>query len=185
LRLRMKVGATTKTAGAVAGAAGFGLDDMLSFDWQAALGEHALSKRELEALARAKAPLVRHRGQWIVVDPRELARVRERLAGGEGQLRAADAVAAALSGETTKDGVHVAVAARGSFAGVVERLRNPARTDRRTPESLHGELRPYQSRGFAWLSAMAELGLGACLADDMGLGKTIQLLAFLLEQRER
>ncbi|MEX2122804.1 MAG: DEAD/DEAH box helicase [Woeseia sp.] len=185
LRLRMKVGATTKTAGAVSGAAGFGFEEMLSFDWEAALGEHALSKRELEALARHKSSLVRHRGQWVVVDPRELAGIRKRLAGGEGRMRAADALIAALSGETIADGVHVAVSARGSFAAVLERLRDAAHSTPRSPGSLRGELRPYQTRGFAWLSTMAELGLGACLADDMGLGKTIQLLAFLLDRRER
>ncbi len=185
LRLKMKVGAATKTAGAVSGAAGFGLDEMLSFDWEAALGEHALSKRELGALARAKAPLVRHRGQWVVVDPRELAGIRKRLADGEGRIRTSDALIAALSGETTVDGVRAAVSARGSFAAVLERLHDAARTDRRSPKSLRGELRPYQARGFAWALTMAELGLGACLADDMGLGKTIQLLAFLLERAER
>ncbi|MGH8167551.1 MAG: DEAD/DEAH box helicase, partial [Woeseiaceae bacterium] len=184
LRLRMKVGATTRIVGAVAGAAGFGLEEMLSFDWEAALGEHTLSKRQLDALAQAKAPLVRHRGQWVVVDPRELARVRERLAGGEGRMRAADALIAALSGETIADGVHVAVSARGSLAAVLKRLRDAAHATPRAPKSLRGELRPYQTRGFAWLSTMAELGLGACLADDMGLGKTIQFLAYLLERPE-
>src|SRR5690606_3760500 len=54
-----------------------------------------------------------------------------------------------------------------------------------SPKTLRGQLRPYQARGFAWLLTMAELGLGACLADDMGLGKTFQLLAFLLERRNR
>ena len=42
---------------------------------------------------------------------------------------------------------------------------------RPVPAELHGELRPYQERGFQWLSAMGELGFGVCLADDMGLGK--------------
>jgi len=185
LRLRMKVGATTKTAGAVSGVAGLRLEQMLSFDWEAALGEHTLSKRELAALARHKAPLVRHRGQWVVVDPRELAAIHKRLTGGEGRMHAADALVAALTGETTQDGLHVAVSARGSFAAVLEQLRGPAPLTTRSPKSLRGQLRPYQTRGFAWLTTMAELGLGACLADDMGLGKTIQLLAFLLERHGR
>ena len=50
------------------------------------------------------------------------------------------------------------------------------------PKTLNATLRPYQQRGLHWLSTMAALGLGACLADDMGLGKTIQLLAFLLRR---
>ncbi len=42
-----------------------------------------------------------------------------------------------------------------------------------TPESFHGELRPYQRRGMSWLSFLERWGLGACLADDMGLGKCV------------
>src|SRR5690606_33749050 len=104
---------------------------------------------------------------------------------GEDRIRASDALVAALSGETTQAGLHVAVSAQGDFAAVLDRLRGAAREDMPSPKTLRGKLRPYQSRGFAWLSTMAELGLGACLADDMGLGKTIQLLAFLLERRRR
>lgn len=57
--------------------------------------------------------------------------------------------------------------------------------DIEVPDSLHAELRPYQQRGLSWLTLMRELGLGACLADDMGLGKTIQVIAYLLHQKER
>ncbi len=45
-------------------------------------------------------------------------------------------------------------------------------------------LRPYQTRGFAWLCALAELNLGGILADDMGLGKTVQVLALLLHRKQ-
>lgn len=55
---------------------------------------------------------------------------------------------------------------------------------RRVPAELHGELRPYQERGFQWLSAMGELGFGVCLADDMGLGKTVQVITCLLDRKE-
>ncbi len=50
------------------------------------------------------------------------------------------------------------------------------------PVTLQADLRPYQLEGFQWLSRMAELGAGACLADDMGLGKTLQALALLLQR---
>ncbi len=183
LRLRMKLGTKTHVAGAVSGAAALGLADVVSFDWQAALGEDTLSKRELDTLARHKAPLVRHRGQWVVVDPRELAEIRKRLTDDGGTMRAAEALVIALSGETTQGGLRVSVSAAGQLGTVLERLRNAARREAQSPKALRGQLRPYQARGFAWLSTMAQLGLGACLADDMGLGKTIQLLAFLLERR--
>jgi SNF2 family DNA or RNA helicase len=53
------------------------------------------------------------------------------------------------------------------------------------PESLNAELRPYQLDGLNWLNFLDEFNFGACLADDMGLGKTIQIIAFILSQREK
>ena len=50
------------------------------------------------------------------------------------------------------------------------------------PSTLRADLRPYQEEGYQWLSRMASMGLGACLADDMGLGKTLQALAVILER---
>ncbi len=50
------------------------------------------------------------------------------------------------------------------------------------PGTLKTELRSYQVEGFSWLSRLAHLGFGACLADDMGLGKTVQTLALILSQ---
>ena len=38
------------------------------------------------------------------------------------------------------------------------------------PSDLQAELRDYQREGFEWLSRLARLEMGACLADDMGLG---------------
>ena len=53
------------------------------------------------------------------------------------------------------------------------------------PQSLNGTLRDYQKQGLNWLNFLDEFGFGGCLADDMGLGKTIQVIAFLLLQKER
>jgi SNF2 family DNA or RNA helicase len=52
--------------------------------------------------------------------------------------------------------------------------------ERPNPEGFVGELRPYQTRGHAWLYYLVDQGFGACLADDMGLGKTIQALVLIL-----
>ena len=48
------------------------------------------------------------------------------------------------------------------------------------PSTLQAELRDYQVEGFVWMTRLAHLGVGACLADDMGLGKTLQALAVIL-----
>ncbi|MGK3963712.1 SNF2-related protein [Sorangium sp. So ce118] len=183
LRLRMRVGATSRAAGVVAGSAGLGLDAALDFRWEAALGDEVLSARELAALARQKSPLVRHRGEWIVVVPEELAEIQRRLEAGGGRVPAREALEVALAGEAQVDGATVSVVAEGALAQAIARLRSGAERAAAPPEGFAGTLRPYQARGVAWLQTMAGLGLGACLADDMGLGKTVQLLAFLVGRR--
>lgn len=53
------------------------------------------------------------------------------------------------------------------------------------PKGLTATLRHYQKDGLNWLNFLDDFNFGACLADDMGLGKTIQILAFILSQREK
>jgi SNF2 family DNA or RNA helicase len=53
------------------------------------------------------------------------------------------------------------------------------------PEALQGTLRDYQKEGLNWLNFLDEFGFGGCLADDMGLGKTVQIIAFILDQKEK
>jgi hypothetical protein len=53
------------------------------------------------------------------------------------------------------------------------------------PEGLEATLRDYQKQGLNWLNFLDEFGFGGCLADDMGLGKTIQIIAFILSQKEK
>ena len=47
------------------------------------------------------------------------------------------------------------------------------------PPEVTATLRPYQHKGYEWMTLLAEAGAGACLADDMGLGKTLQTICFL------
>ncbi|MGI8635241.1 MAG: DEAD/DEAH box helicase, partial [Segetibacter sp.] len=47
------------------------------------------------------------------------------------------------------------------------------------PDLVKATLRPYQQKGFEWLTLLAEAGAGGCLADDMGLGKTLQTICYL------
>lgn len=53
------------------------------------------------------------------------------------------------------------------------------------PNELHATLRGYQQEGLNWLNFLDEFNFGGCLADDMGLGKTVQILAFILTQRQK
>src|SRR5690606_23553050 len=53
------------------------------------------------------------------------------------------------------------------------------------PKDLKVNLRSYQHEGLNWLNFLDSFNFGGCLADDMGLGKTIQIIAFILSQREK
>jgi len=55
----------------------------------------------------------------------------------------------------------------------------------KVPKELNASLREYQKQGLNWLNFLDEFGFGGCLADDMGLGKTIQVIAFILSQRNK
>jgi len=190
LRLRMRLADAPRSAGTVGGGPGsISLDEAIDFHWQADLAGQLLSGTDIRELAALKQPLVQFRGQWVVVDPHELAEASRLLAEEGGTMPMYRALATALGGgeAAVADELPVVVEASGATALLLERLRaGPEDAEAvGTPADFHGELRPYQVRGLAWLTRMAELGLGACLADDMGLGKTVQLLAFLLERRRR
>lgn len=188
LRMRLRVGEDAARAAAPStGTAALGLEDMLAFRWDAELAGEALTPQELAELARLKSPLVRHRGRWVVVESDEIAEALRLLEQGGGAMAAHEAVALALgdSERLAATSLPIEVDATGHLDSVLERLRTAQTTVAEPPAGFRGTLRPYQQRGLGWLSAMADLRLGACLADDMGLGKTIQLIALLLERRER
>ncbi|WP_181768929.1 DEAD/DEAH box helicase, partial [Streptomyces albidus (ex Kaewkla and Franco 2022)] len=160
---------------------GFGFfesDELLEFHWQLALGDEQLSEAEMDALAEAHRPVVRLRGQWVLVDPGLVRKARKRHLG---LLDPVEALSAALTGSAEMDGETVEAVPVGALAALRDRvtaeLPQPAQ-----PEGLHATLRDYQLRGLAWLESMTSLGLGGCLADDMGLGKTVTLIALHLRR---
>ena len=183
-------GAKTRLA-ARAGAGGFktpggmlSLDTIVSFDWEAALGDQKMTREELEELARMKAPLVRVRGRWTEVNVPEIQSAINFLKKGPRQVPFRDVIRAALGvadvpPELGFDGVR----AGGRMAELLDQLDQRAGFEELgQPEGFVGSLRPYQLRGYSWLAFLGRWGLGGCLADDMGLGKTIQVLA--LAQRD-
>ncbi|MEU8423083.1 DEAD/DEAH box helicase [Micromonospora sp. NPDC048835] len=180
-RLGARLRARSRTApGTVGGTeAGVGLDALVDYRWEIALGDHPLTAEEMAALAEMKTPLVRLRGRWVELDPGRLA-AGLRLLRSTGELSVADLLRLGLAdGEATGALPVLEVSADGALgdllAGAVERRLTPLDP----PPGFIGTLRPYQQRGLAWLAFLRSLGLGGVLADDMGLGKTVQLLALL------
>ncbi len=184
LRLKLRIGGGRRTAGVVAGESGLGLGSLVELEWRVALGDAEIGLRELRALAKQKASLVLLRDQWVAVDPRELERAAAHLAEGSVSWTGAEALRAALAGRVEEQDLPVEVEASGAVARTLEELRAAPGVPARPPAGLAATLRPYQLRGLGWLSTLAALGLGGCLADDMGLGKTLQAIAFLLARRK-
>ncbi|GHJ52349.1 helicase HelZ [Nonomuraea sp. TT08I-71] len=180
-RLGARLRARSRTApGTVAVAAGgLGLDALVDYRWEVAIGDQPLTAEELASLADLKSPLVRLRGRWVELDPQRLE-AGLRLLRSSGELTVADLLRMGLAGADRAGELPVLeVAADGALgellAGEAERRLTPADP----PAGFAGTLRPYQRRGLAWLAFLQSLGLGGILADDMGLGKTVQLLALL------
>ena len=72
-----------------------------------------------------------------------------------------------------------------TFRKMVQDVQEPRDTEYVLPEGIKGTLRGYQKTGFKWLKSLAGYGFGGILADDMGLGKTLQVLAFILSEKEK
>ncbi len=170
---------------------GLGVEAMLDFQVQAALGDTPLTREELQSLLSAQEGLVLFKGQWVEVDSERLQQALEHWESLEQQF--VDDELSFIQGMrllagTTQDLQEGAekeelrqwaqVTAGPALRELLARLRNPGALP--LPDTpLVGCLRPYQREGAAWLQFLTSLGLGACLADDMGLGKTLQVLALL------
>lgn len=180
-KLRLSMRANVKSP-KLQGGGGLSLDQIVQFDWQVALGGDLLSLEELQALAKLKSPLVQVRGQWVELNADEIQAALDfwkKKASDKATMR--DVVQMALGRAKTPGGLAfdgvTADGWIGEFLGKLEG-RN-AFEELPVPEEFHGELRPYQTRGYSWLGFLKQWGLGACLADDMGLGKTVQALALI------
>ncbi|MCQ2510186.1 MAG: SNF2-related protein, partial [Lachnospiraceae bacterium] len=68
------------------------------------------------------------------------------------------------------------------YQKLIHKMGEEEKTD--LPAALKEVLRPYQEEGFHWIRRLKNIGFGGILADDMGLGKTLQILAFLLSEKQ-
>ncbi len=187
-RARLSVRARVDSPEALHGTAGMTLEKMLDVRWEVALGDQLLTRKELETFAALKAPLVKVRGQWVAMNAEEITTALAFWKGkAGGRMKARDLLSLSLGTSAAVAGMEFrGVQATGWIGGLLERLRGDRQFEELpAPAGFQGTLRPYQSRGYSWLSFLGDWGLGACLADDMGLGKTVQALAFIQARRER
>jgi SNF2 family DNA or RNA helicase len=184
LGLKLTTRSQTPSATSVTGAK-FGLNDLVDFRYEVAVGDQALDPAELAELARLKVPLVRLRGQWVELDERHVRAALKFLERNQaGTMTAGDALLAGLRdvGDEAHTVPLVGVDADGWLGDLLSGQADRRLAPMAAPAGFAGALRPYQERGLSWLSFLGDLGLGGILADDMGLGKTIQLLSLVAAQ---
>lgn len=175
-----------------AGPAFFGLDSLVNYDWQLSLGGNILTEAEFAQLAQFKVPLVQIRGEWVELRSTEIEAAiaffkknRNRDMTLSEVLRLGQSQVGQERHDAASSLPVLSVQAEGQIDQMLKALSNPGSlVDVKPPQEFKGILRPYQLRGVSWLEFLHRIGLGACLADDMGLGKTVELIAFLLRERE-
>ena len=181
-RLNLRPKAEAKVASGL-----LGMDSLVAYNWEIALGDATFSPEEFEKLAELKVPLVRVRGQWVELKPEEVeaAVAFFRKKHGDGEMRLGEALRIGLGQEISEAGLPVAsMEAEGWIRDFMDKLSSGAKVSEvPPPATFNGKLRPYQVKGLSWLAFLRQFRLGACLADDMGLGKTIEFIALMLHER--
>ena len=167
-----------------------GMDAIVAYDWEIALGDKVFSPEEFEKLANLKVPLVKVRGQWAELRPEEIERAIAFLQtkGGQDEMKLTEAMRIGLGQEISGLGLPVTgVEAEGWIGELLDNICGDVvkMPTLESPRGFNGQLRPYQVKGFSWLAFLRQFGLGTCLADDMGLGKTIEFIALMLYLREK
>ncbi|CAO5674583.1 MAG: RNA polymerase-associated protein RapA [Holosporales bacterium] len=148
--------------------------------WKILLGDHAITLEELQKLADEKKNHYINGDLLIPVDPSQLQQFLKNVKKMQKQPLTPFDILRADVGQ----GVQYNVAA-GWIKKIFDQLKGEVPIkDLPQPDGLLATLRPYQMRGFSWLTFMRKVGLGACLADDMGLGKTIQTISYMLHLRQ-
>ncbi|HWB05240.1 MAG TPA: DEAD/DEAH box helicase [Verrucomicrobiales bacterium] len=176
---------------------GIGVEALLKFSVDVAMGGEILTPEELARILASEAPLISLKGQWVEIDRDKLKEALDKwkqaaAASMNGipfhvglRMLAGMPGAAAEAEELTASGEWTAFAAGDKLKELLAKLRDPGRflNEKANVPGLHGTLRHYQRTGVNWMHFLSGMGLGACLADDMGLGKTIQVISLLLIRR--
>ena len=162
---------------AMTGGGGVNLSTVLDLEVSVALGGQEITPGELAELAELKVPLVRLRGQWVEINAEEIRQAADYWRDRE-RVSLREAVRIGLGAEERSAEDNVRLEADDWIGRLLEQLGREAEVETpAAPRRFLGSLRPYQERGYGWLTFLRRWGLGACLADDMGLGKTVQTLA--------
>ena len=155
------------------------LDDILDFSYEIAIGNEKLSVEEFNKLVDGQNGLIKYKNKYVLVDKDDTKKIFEQIAQANfKKMSRMELIHAAMSGQIDQYDFDY----DGAFAKVIQDFNKPVEVT--VPDTLNGELRPYQQTGLKWLWTNISKGFGACMADDMGLGKTIQVISLILKMKE-
>jgi hypothetical protein len=180
-RLRLNLSAaSTRSSGLLA------TTELVSFDWQLAVGDVVLDERQIAELVAAKHPFLEVDGRWHALRRSEVDRALRFLERRHGGAGIVDLVRAVSGLTTEEEGLQLGeVSLDGSLSELLLGGENRRFQAIAAPAAMTLPLFPFQERGHGWLRMLSDLGIGAILADDMGLGKTVQAIAMFLSEREQ
>jgi len=153
------------------------LDDLLSFDWQVALGDTLISPDEFKKLMKNATGLFRFKENYIYVSEAEMEKINK-FFNSDRTLNSYQLLQTALAEEF--EGAPISLT--NEVRDLIRELTSAE--DIPLPAGLNAQLRPYQHRGYSWMYRNSRIGFGSILADDMGLGKTLQVISILLKFKE-
>ena len=182
-KLRLKAAGKSRSATKGKEKSYFGLDSLVQYEYELAIGEEIVTKKEWEQLINAKAPLVHFRGQWMELDRDKMQQLLE-FWQSHGDEKPEMSVLEFLQ-RNAESGEDWDIEHDDILSDMMAKLQDKSKLEPISDQlNLQGNLREYQKRGVAWLEYLERLGLNGCLADDMGLGKSVQVIARLVQERE-
>lgn len=161
----------------------FGLDSLVQYQYELAIGEQVVTPQEWEQLINAKSPLVHFRGQWMELDRDKMHQLLE-FWQSHGDEQPEMNLLEFLQ-RSAEAGEEWEVEHDEVLSEMMAKLQDKSQLEPISEQlNLQGNLREYQKRGVSWLQYLESLGLNGCLADDMGLGKSVQVIARLVQEKE-
>ncbi|GGH83007.1 SNF2 family DNA or RNA helicase [Pullulanibacillus pueri] len=165
----------------------FTLDSLVDFDWRISIGKLGLTTEQFEQLVREQRRFHKSGDEWIELPLDQLNALYTNLRESGAKLSKRGSFSDAMRFSLAqKDNLSHPIDIRmdTKLEHYLSSIIHKPDKNKHVPTKLQGNLRPYQKRGYSWLSQLKESGVGGCLADDMGLGKTIQTITYLLKHTQ-
>ncbi len=155
------------------------LSNIFDFSYKIAIGNEMISVEEFEKLVNNAKGIVAFKDKYILIDEAEIKKIIDKVKNPKiDKVTKMQMLHAALSGNLEEYEFDYDAA----FTNIIKDLTKTVEI--KVPETLNGELRPYQFNGLKWLYTNTTKGFGSCIADDMGLGKTVQVISLILKLKE-